>query len=158
MVWDTSSPHKSFPCLEAKASETKHVLEPLEQVLKEVLEGEEAAIHTTMCECLHALNQLIKHFDSIGAFLTADEYSTGRDLAKRFFDAYQDLHNWATAEGRKLFHITFKFHACGHMFKNTKYLNFRVHRNFRGTDFVGQISQLGPVSYTHLTLPTKLEV
>ena len=57
-------------------------------------------------------------------------------LPKRFFDAYQDLHNWAAAEGRKLFHITFKF-------KNTKYLNFRVHHNFRGEDFVGQIRQLG---------------
>lgn len=71
MVWDTSRPHKSFPCLGAKASETKHVLEPLEQVLKEVLEGEEAPIHITMCDCLHALNQLIKHFDSVGTFLTA---------------------------------------------------------------------------------------
>ena len=29
------------------------------------------------------------------------------------------------------------------MFQTTKYLNFRIHHNFRGEDFVGQISQLG---------------
>ena len=37
MVVDTQRPHKSYPCLESKASECKHLLPCVEIVMKEVL-------------------------------------------------------------------------------------------------------------------------
>ena len=143
MLCDTQKPHKSPPCLEAKASEIKHLLPCLATVLKEVLDPDEDPIHTTMLDCISALNELIHHIDNVGAFSSAAEYGIVEDLAKRFFDSYQDLGSWALAKGRKLFHVVYKFHSCRHLFKNTKYLNFRAHHNFRAEDFVGQISRLG---------------
>ena len=142
MLTDTTKPHKRPPCLEAKAAETKWLLPCLEALLAEVLDPEEDPIHSTMLECIGALNQLISHMDNIGAFPTASEYKVVDRLAKRFFDCYQDLHDWALAKGRKLFHIVHKFHSCRHLFKNTRYLNYRAHHNFKAEDFVGQISQL----------------
>ena len=96
-----------------------------------------------MLSCIKAFNELTSHFDSLGAFLTKEEFNHGQNLAKRFFDAYQDLNDWAASQNRKMFNITFKFHAAMHMFKNCEFLNYRAHQNFRAEDFVGKISQLG---------------
>ena len=85
---------------------------------------------------------MISHMDNVGAFPTASEYKVVDRLAKSFFDCYQDLHDWGLAKGRKLFHIVHKFHSCRHLFKNTRYLNYRAHHNFKAEDFVGQISEL----------------
>ena len=143
MVWNPQKVHKQFPCLEAKASECKHFLPCLEIVFREALQGRESALHDTMLLCIKAFNELTSHFDSLGAFLTKEEFNHGQNLAKRFFDAYQDLNDWAASQNRKMFNITFKFHAAMHMFKNCEFLNYRAHQNFRAEDFVGKISQLG---------------
>lgn len=142
MICDPAKPHKFFPVLDAKASETKHLMPILQILLQELLEEDEE-IHASMILCIEAFNDIVKHYDSVGAFLTATEFAYGMSLVKRFFDSYQDLNSWALTKGRKLFHITHKFHSAKHLFKNTKYLNFRAHHNFRAEDFVGQISQLG---------------
>ena len=142
MVCDPTKPHKSFPCLEAKAAETKHLLPCLEVLLREVLD-EENEIHGTMLQCIHALNQLIAVFDSAGVFPKEAEYKLSQNFAKRFCDSYQDLHNWFKDLDRKLFNITHKFHSAIHLFKNAKFLNFRTHHNFKSEHFVGQISVLG---------------
>lgn len=143
MVVDTQRPHKSYPCLESKASECKRLLPCLEIVMKEVLDEEENPIHSTMLGCLSCLNSLIQHFDSVDLFLSRAEYAKGQDLAKRFYSLYSDLHDWAEDVGRKMLNITHKFHTSIHLFENTKYMNFRIHHNFRSEHFVGQISQLG---------------
>ena len=142
MLCDTTKPFKVFPCLEAKVAETKHFLPCLEAVLKELLDPAEDPIHITMIAAIHAFNQAVMHFDNMDAFLTPLEYATGQNFVKRFFDAYQDLNSWALTKGRKLFHITHKFHSALHLFKNTKFLHFRVHHNFRSEDYVGKVSQL----------------
>ena len=47
MITNTQKPHKAYPCLEAKAAETKHFLPCLEEVVKESL-PEDNPIHHTM--------------------------------------------------------------------------------------------------------------
>ena len=142
MLCDINKPHKGYPVLDCKASECKHVLPCLESLLREVLDPDARPVHSKMIGCIQALNQIIQHFDQVDVFLTPKQYKTSRDLAKRFFGLYQDLHSWALTKGQKLFHITSKFHACGHLFKNTKWMNYRIHQNFRAEHFVGQMSQL----------------
>ena len=103
MICDTTELFKVFPCLEAKAAETKHFLPCLEAVLKELLDPAEDPIHITMIEAIHASNQAVMHFGNMDAFLTPLEYATGQNFVKMFFDAYQDLNSWALTKGRKLF-------------------------------------------------------
>ena len=98
MICDATNPFKGYPCLEAKAAETKHFLPCLESVLNEILDPAEDPIHITMKEAIHALNQAVRHYDNMDAFLTATEYATGQNFVKRFFDAYQDLNSWALAK------------------------------------------------------------
>ena len=139
MITDTQKPHKAYPCLEAKAAETKHFLPCLEEVVKESLPGDDP-IHHTMLDCLKAFNQISQHFDAIAGFPTPSEFAFAQNLAKRFFDQYDDLHAWASSKDRKLFHITHKFHKAHHLIRNAQHLNFRMHHNFRAEDFVGQVS------------------
>ena len=141
MFTDPKKPHRQFPCLEAKAAETKHILPCLLKVLIEALpEGE--LIHQQMIECLASFNEIIQHFDGIDLFPTEAENGLAKDLAKRFFSSYQDLNTWALSKGLKLFNVTHKFHSMMHLIKNAKFLNFRIHHNFRAEDFVGQVSIL----------------
>ena len=142
MITDITKPHKAFPCLEAKAAETKHFLPCLEEVVKESL-PEGVPIHHTMLDCLKAFNQISQHFDALGGFPTPSEFALAQNLAKRFFDQYDDLYAWALSKGRKLFHITHKFHTAHHLIRNAQHLNFRMHHNFRAEDFVGQGSVVG---------------
>ena len=142
MITDTQKPRKAYPCLEAKAAETKHFLPCLEEVVKESL-PEDNPIHHTMLECLKAFNQISQHFDAIAGFPTPSEFAIAQDLANRFFDQYDDLHAWALSKHRKLFHITHKFHTAHHLIRNAQHLSFRMHHNFRAEDFVGQISVVG---------------
>ena len=141
MFTDVTAPHKKFPCLDAKAAETKHFLPCLFQVLQQALpEGE--PIHAVMLACLTAFIQLGEHFDGMDLFPTNEEYEKTMNLAKRFFDNYHTLNEWALSKGKKLFNITFKFHSCKHMYKNSFYLNYRVHSNFRSEDFVGALARV----------------
>ena len=94
MICDATKPFKGYPCLEAKAA-----VPCLESVLNEILDPAEDPIHITMKEAIHALNQAVRHYDNMDAFLTATEYATGQNFVKRFFDAYQDLNSWALAKG-----------------------------------------------------------
>jgi len=141
MITDPSKPHKNYACLEAKAAETKHLLPCLLQLIQEAL-PEEEPIHETMIGCLTAFIEIQDLYDAIGMFPSPAEYGQACSLAKRFFDSYHDLHQWALLKGRKLFHVTFKFHSFKHLVLNSKYLNFRAHHNFRAEHFVGQISVL----------------
>ena len=84
MITNTQKPHKAYPCLEAKAAETKHFLPCLEEVVKESL-PEDNPIHHTMLDCLKAFNQISQHFDAIAGFPTPSEFALAQDLAKRFF-------------------------------------------------------------------------
>ena len=141
MFSDTKKPHQKFPCLEAKAAETKHILPCLLQVLKEALPGDQP-IHQTMIDCLGSFNQLVQHFDSIDLFPTSEEFALAKNLAKRFFDSYQDLNSWALSKGKKLFNITHKFHTMMHLIENSQFLNYRIHHNYRAEDYVGKLSTL----------------
>ena len=142
MITEPDKPHKGYPVLEAKAAEVKHFLPCLQRILADVLDDDDA-VHVQMMDCLKAFNELVALFDSIGAFPTPGEFDRAENLAKRFFDQYSDLHDWALTKGRKLFNKTFKTHTMHHMIRNSKYLNFRLHQNYRAEDFVGQISVIG---------------
>ena len=83
MITNTQKPHKAYPCLEAKAAETKHFLPCLEEVVKESL-PEDNPIHHTMLDCLKAFNQISQHFDAIAGFPTPSEFALAQNLAKRF--------------------------------------------------------------------------
>ena len=54
MITDPAKPHKSFPVLEAKASETKHLMPILLILLQELLD-EDGEIHSSMLVCTEAL-------------------------------------------------------------------------------------------------------
>ena len=138
---DAAKPHKSFACLEAKAAETKHLLPCLLQVLREAL-PEDDPIHQAMLAYLEALIQIADLYDAIGLFPTSEEFLQAANLAKRFFSNYHDLNQWALLKGRKLFHITHKFHSFHHLILNSKYLNYRIHSNYRAEHFVGRMSVL----------------
>ena len=125
----------------SKAGETKHFLPPLLQVVREALDDEEP-IHQTMISCLEAMVKIDAHYDSIGIFPTSSEFGEACNLAKRFFSTYADLHQWALLKGRKIFHITHKFHSYMHLIHNSQYLNYRIHHNYRAEHFVGQLSVL----------------
>ena len=112
-------------------------------VLREVLDLEEDPIHHTMMEAIHAFNGAFQHFDAVGAFLTDHEFQIGQTMVKTFFDSYADLNSWALTKGRKLFRTTHKFHSALHLFRNTRFSNFRAHHNYKAEDFGGQISGLG---------------
>ena len=141
MFTDVTAPHKKFPCLDAKAAETKHFLPCLLEVLQQALpEGE--PIHAVMLDCLAAFIHLGEHFDAMDLFPTDEEYEQTMNLAKRFFDHYHTLSEWALSKGKKLFNTTYKFHSCKHMYRNSFYLNYRIHSNFRSEDFVGNLARV----------------
>lgn len=142
MVCEPKSPHSSFAVLDAKAAEMKYLGPPLLEVVQALLDSEDE-VQGAMVQCLHAWCSIIQVFDGAGVFLTAEEYSLVEDLGKRFFTTYDFLSKWALSKGRKLFHVTFKFHSGHHLLRDSKYVNPRVHWNFRGEDFVSKISQLG---------------
>lgn len=141
MICDTSKPHARFACLESKAAECKHLLPCLLDLLAEIL-PEDDPIHQTMKICLGALVDIGDHYDSCGIFLSTDEYAKGCSLAKRFFNSYHELHQWALLKGRKIFHVTWKFHTFHHLILDSKYLNYRCHHNYKPEHFVGQMSTL----------------
>ena len=142
MITETQSPFKAFPVLECKAAECKWFLPVLEQILADCLDlGVD--IHQRMVQCCKAFNQLVQHFDGCGAFLTAAEFAAAQELSTSFFNLYSRLNCWAAEEGRKLFHITFKFHSMLHLVQNSKWMNIRLHANYRAESFVGQMSVIG---------------
>ena len=141
MFTDSAAPHKGYPCLDGKAAETKHLLPCLLQVLQQALpEGE--PIHTTMLTCLATFIELGDHFDAMDLFPTQEQHDKTMNLAKRFYDSYHSLSEWALSKGRKLFHTTFKFHTSKHLYRNSFYLNYRAHSNFRSEDFVGCLARV----------------
>ena len=83
-----------------------------------------------------------KHLSTLGIFPTPTEFEKASNLAKRFFSTYADLNEWAVKENRKLFHTTHKFHTFHHLIKNPKFLNWRLHQNYRAEHFVGQMATL----------------
>ena len=66
-----------------------------------------------------------------------------RNLEKRFFSHYENLHNWAQKNDRLLFHIVMKHHTLHRMVRDSQFLNPKNCWNFRAEDFVGKISRLG---------------
>ena len=142
MITETQSPFKAFPVLECKAAECKWFVPVLEQILADCLDFG-VDIHQSMVQCCKAFNQLVQHFDGCGAFLTAAEFAAAQELSTSFFNRYSRLNCWAAEEGRKLFHITFKFHSMLHLVQNSKWMNIRLHANYRAEPFVGQMSVTG---------------
>ena len=142
MITDTQSPFKAFPVLECKAAECKWFLPLLEQVLADCLDLR-VEVHQSMIQCCKAFNQLVEHFDGCGAFLNAAEFAAAQELSTSFLNHYSRLNCWAAEEGRKLFHITFKFHSMLHLVQNSKWMNIRLHANYRAESFVGQMSVIG---------------
>ena len=138
---DVLDPNTRKHTKEAKAAETKKLLPCLSQVLREAL-PEDDPIHQAMLACLEALIQIADLYDAIELFPTSEEFLQAANLAKRFFSNYHDLNQWALLKGRKLFHITHKFHSFHHLTLNSKYLNYITHPNYRAEHFVGRISVL----------------
>ena len=96
MITNTQKPHKAYPCLEAKAAETKHFLPCLEEVVKESL-PEDNPIHHTMLDCLKAFNQISQHFDAIAVSQPLQSLPLHKTLPKG---------SLALPKHTKLFHIT----------------------------------------------------
>lgn len=135
MICDASKPHKTFACLEAKAAETKHLLPCLLAILREALPKDEP-IHKPMLGCLSTFIEIGELYDAIGTFLAPSDFHKACSLAKRFFDSYHDLRQWALLKGRKQFHVTHKFHSYHHLIRNSKYLNYKSsHLGFQYTNF-----------------------
>ena len=109
--------------------------------MKEAL-GKEGGIHPTMLQCLKALVDLQGLYDEAGMFLTTSEFHKACNLAKRFFESYEELHHWALGKGRKILHVTFKFHSFHHLIRNSQFMNYTFHANYRAEHFVGQLSVL----------------
>ena len=84
---------------------------PLLQILLQETLDDDEGVHATMLLCISAFNDIIMHFDGLGAFLSLTEYAKGMNFVKRFMDSYQDLNSRAQTKNRKIFHITHKFHS-----------------------------------------------
>jgi hypothetical protein len=98
---------------------------------------------------------LIQLFDDAGMFLDRRTYGQATKLARQFFSSYSWLNEWAEEADRYLFHVTMKFHTCGHMTKSSCDINPRCCWNFRSEDFVGRMSTLGS-SVVHGVKSTRL--
>jgi hypothetical protein len=142
MICSIKTPHASFPGFHAKAAETKHFGNALLQVMRKVLDAT-SAVHQHMLEALASMCDLSKLFDAADIYLTTEQSDKAAALAEAFLDHYTWLHEWAEAEGRKLFHTgPLKFHTFWHLVLNARYLNPRFHWTFRNEDYVGRVSQL----------------
>ena len=142
MICDPASPHKKFASLDSKAAECKHFCPCLLEVLQDVLDDDQEA-HQQMKQSLSAFCQIIQVMDQAATIPSKQDYEKLCGLAKRFFSAYDALNKWALTKGRKIFHVTYKFHSFLHLIKNSKFLNPKAHWNFRSEDYVGRISRLG---------------
>ena len=154
MITNPKEPHKTWANLDLKASETKWFLMAFAPVLKELvtLEKEHEA---AMLHAVDKMAELIRLFDQGDVFLTEAEWVKAMELGDGFLKKYDFLSAWALEKGRQLFHIVMKHHTFQHLVENAKFLNPKTHWTFSSEDFVGKISTLTAVSYTHLTLPTK---
>ena len=142
MIVDPKKPHADFPKLEAKGAETKHFCFSFLPVLQKLLDKRNEE-EQSMLEALEALCLLIKWYDKHPLFLTPDQFSKSKNLAKRFFTAYAFLNKWALAKGKKLFHIVMKFHTLMHLIQNGQFINPKYTCNWKSEDFVGRVSKLG---------------
>lgn len=96
-----------------------------------------------MVEALECLENLLSVFDAADMTLDKREFHQAKNLAKRFFYAYDRPHRWAAGVDRNLFHITMKFHTRHHLVHDSRHLNPKACWIFRSEDFVGKISRLG---------------
>ena len=71
--------------------------------------------------CLKAFNQISQHSEIIPGFPSPSEFVLAQNLAKSFFDQYEDSHAWALSKNRNLFHITNNFHTAHHLTRNAQY-------------------------------------
>ena len=154
MVCDVKKPHKEYPKLDCKAAECKHFMPALLPVIKAMLDSTDE-VHQHIVHALSSMVDLIKLFDDAGMFLDKRTYSKARKLARQFFSSYSWLNEWAEEADRYLFHITMKFHTCGHMIQSSCDINPRCCWNFRSEDFVGRMSTLGS-SVVHGVKSTRL--
>ena len=156
MVCSPKEPHKTFPTLDLKGSETKWFLQAFAPVLAELvsLEKEHEA---AMLEAVKNMAALIHLFDEADVFLTNDEWLQAMKLGDEFSNLYSYLSSWALEKGRNLFNIVMKHHTFQHLVQNSKFLNPKTHWTFSSEDFVGKMSILTAsvspgVSSTRLSL------
>jgi len=137
---NTDAPYKDFPYLKAKASETKHLVPIIVELIQSTQDGTAEAQHKL--QAAQAIHQFCKLLDTAGPVPTEEEATSARDSMQRFLTHYTALHVWADRAEKKLFHVVPKFHMAWHMAQRFRFLNPRYAWTFKCEDYVGKISKL----------------
>ena len=141
MFTNPKEPHTAYPSLNAKGSETKHLLPAMLVVCRSLL-STDVWLECCILEAMESLHQLVLVYDQADVFLTKSEWESAWNLAKGFWDTYAALNAWAKEENKKLFHIVYKHHSMLHLLYNSQYLYIKAHWCFSNEDFVGKVSLL----------------
>jgi len=102
MFVDQAKPHSAHPCLNCKGSEARHLLLPLLNVCK-VLLDEKIWHEAAMLEAMQHMHKLVELFGLADIVPTHAEFNKAMTFAKGFLDNYSWLNDWALEEGKLLF-------------------------------------------------------
>lgn len=141
MFCDPKQPHKTYPSLNIKGSESRHLLPALLRVCRALLD-EKLCHEAAMLKCMQHMQDLVSGFDMADIVPTAEEHKQAMSLVKGFLDNYHSLNQWALEKGKLLFHKVYKFHSFQHLVEGSKFLNPAACWCFQNEDFVGKMSQL----------------
>jgi len=137
---DPDSPHNAYPYFKAKASETKHMVGFMVELLKHTQDTTVQA--QQKLQAAIAISQFCRLLDTSGAVPTSSEASKAKETMYTFLSNYSCLNQWAKNNNLKLFHLVPKFHMAWHMAEHFEYLNPRFTWTFKCEDYVGKISKL----------------
>ena len=142
MLCDPKKPHATYPTLDTKGGEGKHLAPCFLPVVQKAFAKSTEAHELKMVEALEAITCLVTSWDDAGLFLKKKEFETSMLLAEKFLNSYDYLHRWALEKGRKLFNVVHKHHSFLHLVQSCQFFNPKATTTFRGEDFVGHISKM----------------
>jgi len=140
MFTDPEKPWLNWPFLKVKASECKHLLEPMFTICKNVCDGSEHSLHRIAC--LEHICQFVKLIDKLPIVLTSQQAELCQFHVHQFLGHYGWLSQWAEELGRYAYHIVPKFHFLDHIGDSCFYINPKYTWCFKSEDFVGHIATM----------------
>ena len=120
-----------------KAAELRHLVPVILEVLRRLDTGSDRDGHRIL-----AFEHIAGCLDVVHKsrlFLSTQEHTTLTDRYSRFLKHYHVLRELAVVRGRKLYNLTFKFHALLHTVAYAKWCNPSAHWCYGFEDFMGKV-------------------
>jgi hypothetical protein len=137
----SSNPDESYPQLNAKAAETRHLV-PIFVVLAE--EYDDHSLESTHRRlCARYIGEFYRICMTNSMFLPAAASERLLLCVRRFLVHYTRLASWAVSQGYFMFNLVPKFHDFVHMAMDAAYLNPRFLWCYKMEDFVGFLAAVG---------------